>query len=243
MKHSLRSLFSLGVVVILTAFLFTTLHQPGAWSSFPLSLVPLPWRSPLILELLQALIVALATYLIVRWDMMVPLLRVSNWMKTLRLGSHEEPPPPTKGVFEPLAKEVTYMAKSLSEARAAAEEEARLRQAGESLWTPERLKELVRQKLPGRTLLVISNREPYQHIRQGSQIISVVPPQRSCYSVGAHSTSLRRYLDRASDRQRRPGSCRRQESRAGTAARTGLHPASRLDFTRRRKGLLFWVCE
>src|SRR5262249_42304340 len=67
-------------------------------------------------------------------------------------------------------------AKSLSEARAAAEEEARLRQASESLWTPERLKEQVRQKLPGRTLLVISNREPYQHVRQGSQLTTVVPP-------------------------------------------------------------------
>jgi len=76
MKHSIRSLFSLGVIVVLTAFLFSALHQPGAWKNFPLSLIPHPWRSPLILELLQALIVALATYLIVRWDMMVPLLRV-----------------------------------------------------------------------------------------------------------------------------------------------------------------------
>ncbi len=34
----------------------------------------------------------------------------------------------------------------------------------------------MRQKLPGRALFVISSREPYQHIRQGSQIIPVVPP-------------------------------------------------------------------
>src|SRR5207302_9087181 len=131
-----------------------------------LSLLPHPWRFPLLLELLQALIVALATYLIVRWDMVGPILRVSNWMKTLRLGNPGSPPPPPTGLFEPLAEEVTYMAKSLTEARAAAVEEARLRQASESLWTPERLKEQVRQKLPGRTLLVISNREPYLHVRQ-----------------------------------------------------------------------------
>ncbi len=177
MKHSWRLFLFLALIVALTAYLFTSLHLPEAWKSFPLSLVPPAWRSPLLLELLQALIVAMATYLIVRWDMIVPLLRASDWMKTLRLGSHKELPPPlTKGLFEPLAKEVTYMAKSLSEARAAAEEEARLRQASESLWTPERLKEHVRQKLPGRTLLVISNREPYQHVRQGSQIVPIVPP-------------------------------------------------------------------
>ncbi len=177
MKHSLRSFFSLAFIVVLTAFLFTSLHQPGAWDNLPLSLLPHTWHWPLLLDLLQALVVALATYLIVKWNIMVPLMHVSDWMKTLRLGSVEEsPPPPTKGLFEPLAKEVSYMAKSLSEARAAAEKEARLRQAGESLWTADRLKERVRQKLPGRLLLVISSREPYQHVRQGSQIQSVVPP-------------------------------------------------------------------
>ncbi len=128
MKHSLRSFVSLTFIVVLTAFLFTSLHQPEAWDNLPLSILPHAWRSQLLLDLLQALVVALATYLIVRWNMMVPLMHVSDWMKTLRLGSTEESPPPTNGLFEPLAKEVTYMAKSLSEARAAAEEEARLRQ-------------------------------------------------------------------------------------------------------------------
>src|SRR5882672_8659250 len=104
MKHSLRSLFFLAVIVVLTAFLFTSLHQPAAWKNLPLSLLPRAWHSPLLLELLQALIVALATYLIVRWDMMIPLVRVSDWMKSLRLGSHADPPPPPQGLIEPLAK-------------------------------------------------------------------------------------------------------------------------------------------
>src|SRR5258706_13818193 len=104
MKHSLRSIFSLGAIVVVTAFLFNSLHKPGAWHRLPLSLFPHTWRHPILLELLQAMIIAMATYLIVRWNMMVPLLRVSDWMKTLRLGSTEEPPPPTQGLFEPLAK-------------------------------------------------------------------------------------------------------------------------------------------
>jgi len=165
------------VIVVLTAYLFTWLHHPSVWHTFPLSLLPQAWRNSILLELLQAMIIALATFLIVRWNLMIPILRVSDWMKTLRLGTHTTLPVGIpKGLFEPLAKEVTYMAKSLSEARAAAEEEARLRQSAESLWTPERLKELVKQKMPGRTFIVISNREPYQHTRQGGQISWAVPP-------------------------------------------------------------------
>src|SRR5262245_61431490 len=120
MKHSFRMFLSLGVIVILTAYGFTYLHQPAVWKVFPLVLLPMSWHHfPYILELLQALIIALATYLIVRWDLMRPVLHVTEWMKDLRLGKEESPPPPTQNLLEPLAKEVTHMAKSLTEARAA----------------------------------------------------------------------------------------------------------------------------
>jgi trehalose 6-phosphate synthase len=67
------------------------------------------------------------------------------------------------------------MAENLAEARAAAEEEARLRLAAESRWTPERLKEHVRSVLQGRSLLVVANREPYEHVRVGSKIQCRIP--------------------------------------------------------------------
>ncbi|MFC1522255.1 trehalose-6-phosphate synthase [Elusimicrobiota bacterium] len=67
------------------------------------------------------------------------------------------------------------MAKSLTAARAAAEEEARLRDAGESLWTAERLKEHVKTKLQDRMIFIVSNREPYLHVHRGKQIERIAP--------------------------------------------------------------------
>jgi trehalose 6-phosphate synthase len=70
---------------------------------------------------------------------------------------------------------VALLAKSLALARATAEEEARLRVKAESLWTAERLKEHVRHELGGKNLLIVSNREPYMHVRQGSTVECIVP--------------------------------------------------------------------
>jgi trehalose 6-phosphate synthase len=67
------------------------------------------------------------------------------------------------------------MARSISAAREAAEEEARLRQSAESTWTPTRLKEVVRSLLHERPLFVISNREPYLHEKKGKKIECIVP--------------------------------------------------------------------
>lgn len=50
-----------------------------------------------------------------------------------------------------------------------------LRDAAESLWTPERLKEHVRCKLGTQSLVIVSNREPYIHIRKGREIHCTVP--------------------------------------------------------------------
>ena len=66
------------------------------------------------------------------------------------------------------------MARSLAEARAAAAEEARLRETGESMWTEERLRVMVQSKILG-PLFVVSNREPYMHVHDGKNIKTVVP--------------------------------------------------------------------
>jgi trehalose 6-phosphate synthase len=63
----------------------------------------------------------------------------------------------------------------LTAARAAAEEEARLRDAAESLWTPERLRISVQSKLGDSRMFAISNREPYEHLRRNGSIECSVP--------------------------------------------------------------------
>jgi trehalose 6-phosphate synthase len=105
-----------------------------------------------------------------------PIAKMAEWMKHLRTEKNKEPLRlPSGGVFEPLTREVTQMARSISAAREAAEEEARLRHTAESIWTPTRLKEQVRTLLQERPLFVISNREPYMHEKKGKKIECLVP--------------------------------------------------------------------
>ena len=56
---------------------------------------------------------------------------------------------PDLDLFRPLAWEVVTLAESLSQARNAAENEARLREASESMWTADRLAVQVQTRLDG----------------------------------------------------------------------------------------------
>ena len=134
------------------------------------------WRDTFLRAAIQVLIVVLLALLIVRWSIAGPIARTAQWMRELRMGrASENPTLPSEELFKPLAQEVTHFARSLSEARAAAEEEARLRQAGAALWTPEQLRVHVKDKLASSALFVISNREPYVHVRGGKALEAIVP--------------------------------------------------------------------
>ena len=74
-----------------------------------------------------------------------------------------------------LAREVAPLAESMRRARAAAETEARLRNANESEWTAQRLADHVRTRLDGSSLFVVSNREPYVHTWRDNAITVLVP--------------------------------------------------------------------
>ncbi|MFA5059683.1 MAG: trehalose-6-phosphate synthase [Candidatus Omnitrophota bacterium] len=129
------------------------------------------WRA-----LIQAFLISLATMILVYLNIMAPIKKTTEWIKKIRKGeSPEKLDLKGQQLLGPLAKEITKMAKSLEGARLSAEEEARLRHTTESLWTPERLKEFVKDKLQGRPLFVVSNREPYMHIKKGKEIGYIVP--------------------------------------------------------------------
>jgi trehalose 6-phosphate synthase len=134
------------------------------------------WKSNFIRFLVYAFVISLTTLVLIRWSMAGPIAKMAEWMKNLRTEKNKEPLRlPSAGIFEPLTKEVTQMARSISAAREAAEEEARLRHTGESTWTPGRLKEQVCTLLKERPLFVISNREPYMHEKRGKKIECLVP--------------------------------------------------------------------
>ena len=126
--------------------------------------------------LILSFLIILTTIIVVRWSLTGPIDRITDWMRRLRMGKPGKPEELLRGdILEPLAAEATLLAKSLAVARASAEEEARLRMDGESLWTAERLKEHVRREVGGKTIFVVSNREPYMHIKQGNSVECIVP--------------------------------------------------------------------
>jgi trehalose 6-phosphate synthase len=141
----------------------------GSWS---LAL----WRLDAMRVLLEALLVATVAAVVMRRSITSPVNSTVEWIRRFRTGDLVGSVTlPTSRVFEPLVKEVMHLAKSITAARAAAEEEARLRDAAESIWTPERLKEHMRARLRAQSLIVVSNREPYVHVRKGRDVHCTVP--------------------------------------------------------------------
>jgi alpha,alpha-trehalose-phosphate synthase [UDP-forming] len=139
------------------------------------------WRALAIMVLIVAITLGM-----IRWFLLRPMTQVVERLRRIRLkAAHPEksagPGIADLGVhelslFRPLAREVETMAKSLIAARAAAAAEARLREAGEHLWTAERLAVHIRDRHGSSRIFVVSNREPYMHVRQGWETKCVVPP-------------------------------------------------------------------
>jgi alpha,alpha-trehalose-phosphate synthase [UDP-forming] len=135
------------------------------------------WRETFLRDLAQVFVISMITVLIVRWSIGGPIAKFAQWMRALRTGKGTAPATtPDLDVFRPLTREMETLARSLKAARIAAEKEARLREAGDSIWTAERLSVHLRSKLGSSRLFVGSNREPYFHTRQGKVIEVVVPP-------------------------------------------------------------------
>src|SRR5579864_445600 len=134
------------------------------------------WRSTFRHVLVQMLLISAITLLIVRWSMERPIARMAQWLKELRSGEPlTNPDLPVEDVLKPLTREVTSLATSLRIARASAEEEARLREAADSLWTAERLRVYQQATLEDSRLFVVSNREPYEHVHSNGAVEVRVP--------------------------------------------------------------------
>jgi alpha,alpha-trehalose-phosphate synthase [UDP-forming] len=125
-------------------------------------------RDSLLNALVQTLLITGLALVLVRWTFTGPLTRTANWLRTLRTGQpHVHPALPQGEVLDQLDHEVKHLARDLNMARAVAEKEARLRDSNASLWTAERLRVSLRNKLQDKPLFVVSNREPYMHVVNG----------------------------------------------------------------------------
>jgi alpha,alpha-trehalose-phosphate synthase [UDP-forming] len=135
------------------------------------------WREAFVTVLIQVFLIVFITVLIVRWSIAGPIAKAAQWMRALRMGRiSSRQQMPDLDLFRPLAWEVVTLTESLSQARIAAENEARLREEGQSMWTADRLALQVRTRLGDGRLFVVSNREPYIHERRGKSVETVVPP-------------------------------------------------------------------
>jgi trehalose 6-phosphate synthase len=135
-------------------------------------------RDSLLNATLQTLIISLLALVLVRWNFTDPLAQTTKWLRLLRTGQSDAASVLAAGeVFDQIHREVTHLARDLSAARANAEEEARLRDSNVSLWTAERLRVSVRNKLQNKPLFVVSNREPYMHVfSEKDKSVGVIVP-------------------------------------------------------------------
>ena len=135
------------------------------------------WRRALAGVGIQTLVIVGITLLIIRSGVNRPLSHMARWLRGLHAGSSATTLEiPCLEGFESVTLEAGRLASSLTAARAAAEEEARLRESAESTWTAERLRVFAQARLSGGRLFAASNREPYEHFRRGNGLEYSVPP-------------------------------------------------------------------
>jgi alpha,alpha-trehalose-phosphate synthase [UDP-forming] len=133
-------------------------------------------RDALLTALLETLLISGLALVLVRSTFLDPLMRTAKWLRTLRAGETQIPASLPQGeIFEQLNKEMTHLARDLGAARAAAAEEAQLRETHASVWTAERLRISLQSKLKGTPLFVVSNREPYMHVKSDRGPEALVP--------------------------------------------------------------------
>lgn len=130
------------------------------------------WKNNLMRLSVQISLLAIAVTIIVNWLIYKPVKNLTESLRLARTGSNDTNKfTPSSLLFQPLTKEISNIRRSLLEAKLAASEEARA--SLEKLdvpWTAERLKQFVKDILKDRTIVVISNREPYIHTKNGSKI-------------------------------------------------------------------------
>lgn len=135
------------------------------------------WRTNFFRFFLQSLLFALAIIIVVRFLLLKPLLELAESVRQVRSGqAGDEVSTKEQKIFGPLSSEIYKLFASLKQARSAASEEARLRlEKLDTPWTVDRLKEFIKARLKGKSIYVVSNREPYIHKKVGDKIQCLVP--------------------------------------------------------------------
>jgi trehalose 6-phosphate synthase len=124
------------------------------------------------------LVFSAAVILALKWLVFQPIAKLIKIIKSIRSGDSDSSLNGFKKdyFFRPLAEEISKISFSLSKARLAASEEARLRMEKlDTPWTASRLKEFVKEYLKDQKIFAVSNREPYVHNKIKNEILVSVP--------------------------------------------------------------------
>ena len=122
------------------------------------------WKGNLLRLLIQIIIFSITIFIILRFFVFRQVIRFVESVKKIRMGEGKESfkDEGKYSFFSPLAKEITHITKSLSQARLSAQEEARMRlEKLDSPWTAERLKEFIKAYFKNKPIFVVSNQEPF----------------------------------------------------------------------------------
>jgi trehalose 6-phosphate synthase len=119
------------------------------------------------------------------------------------------PPPATSKALSPIARDLAALVREI-------ESERRMRDESQMSWVPDTLRTILREDLKGHEILIVSNREPYLHVRRGEGIevlrpasglvTALEPVMRACSGTWiAHGAgSADREVVDANDRVRVP---------------------------------------
>ncbi|MDA8240747.1 MAG: trehalose-6-phosphate synthase [Nitrospiraceae bacterium] len=134
------------------------------------------WKNNLLRFFTLSALIVVITIVTVRWSITGPIAQVADWMKEMRTGKGKIVQPaisPKGDLLAPLISEASQLARSLAAARTRAEEEARAKVG--SAWTAQRLKEHMKIELNGKKLFLVSNREPFMHVKDGGNNKCITP--------------------------------------------------------------------
>ncbi len=123
------------------------------------------WRRISSTLIILVIVIFVLSILLHRQIFALPIQRLTDWFKFFQRGETDEAHPiREKGDLGKLASEVEQAALSLRVARRTISDEAQARLEKEEIWTESKLKDLIRAKLGEKSLIVVSNREPYMHV-------------------------------------------------------------------------------
>jgi alpha,alpha-trehalose-phosphate synthase [UDP-forming] len=146
-----------------TSYVFNLLTE--LWKRISIFLIVLVSMTAVVLILLQKRI------------FIMPVLRLTDWFKRYQKGEiNENHPIGEKDEFASLISEVEQVALSLRVARKAVKEVAGRRVKKDEFWTEGKLKHFVHVKLGDNAFFMVSNREPYMHVKDDSGKTKCIQP-------------------------------------------------------------------